>query len=118
MGDLPMTIIKATCPTCGDVELAPDQLRFVVSSVSDRSFYAFTCQDCGDRVRKHANAEVVRLLTVGGVVPERLDVPAEALEPHGGPALSWDDLLDFAAWLAEDEDLIVAVTTADRSLSA
>jgi hypothetical protein len=95
-----MTIIKATCPSCGDVELSRDQVRLVVHPLADRSFYGFTCTRCGEPVRKPAGDEVVRLLTMGGVVAERIVVPAEALEQRTGPALTPDDVLDFAVWLA------------------
>jgi hypothetical protein len=95
-----MTIIKATCPSCGDVELSRDQVRLVVHPRAERSFYGFTCTRCGEGVRKPAGDEVVRLLTMGGVVAERVVVPAEALERHDGPAITADDVLDFAVWLA------------------
>lgn len=95
-----MTIIKATCPSCGDVELSRDQVRLVVHPLAERSFYGFTCTRCGEGVRKPAGDEVVRLLTMGGVVAERVVVPAEALERHVGPPISADDVLDFASWLA------------------
>ena len=95
-----MTIIKATCPSCGDVELSRDQVRLVVHPLAERSFYGFTCTLCGDVVRKPAGDEVVRLLTMGGVVAERVLVPAEALERHSGPPINADDVLDFASWLA------------------
>jgi hypothetical protein len=94
-----MTIIKATCPCCGDVELTRDQLRLVVHPVRDRSFYAFTCPACQDDVRKPAGAEVIRLLKLGGVEPEQVDVPAEATQVHEGPVLTEDDLLDFCRWI-------------------
>jgi hypothetical protein len=96
-----MTIIKATCPSCGDVELSRDQVRLVVHPLADRSFYGFTCTVCGDPVRKPAGDEVVRLLTMGGVVAERIVVPAEALEAHSGAPINADDVLDFASWLAD-----------------
>ena len=94
-----MTIIKATCPSCGDVELSRDQVRLVVHPIAERSFYGFTCTRCGDAVRKPAGDEVVRLLTMGGVIAERVIVPAEALEPHAGAPITMDDVLDFVAWL-------------------
>jgi len=94
-----MTIIKATCPSCGDVELSRDQVRLVVHPVADRSFYRFDCTRCGDAVRKPAGDEVVRLLTMGGVIAERVLVPAEALEVHSGPPINADEVLDFVAWL-------------------
>jgi len=109
-----MTVIKATCPSCGDVELTPAQVRLVTSNVPDRSYYSFTCGACGDLVRKPAGDEVVRLLRVGGVVAERVHVPAEALEQHDGPALTWDDVIDFSAWLGQATTIAAAAAAARR----
>lgn len=106
-----MTTIKASCPSCGDVELTPPLVRLVVCTVPDWSCYSFTCTGCGEEVRKPAGSEVVRLLTAGGVVAESWQVPAEALEPHDGPPVGWDDVLDFALWL-EDAALPVAAAGA------
>ncbi|MBI4941260.1 hypothetical protein [Kineosporia sp. R_H_3] len=103
-----MTIIKAACPTCGDVELTKDQVRLVVHAVRSRSFYSFDCTSCVSQVKKPAGDEVVRLLTLGGVVAERIEVPAEALEVHEGKALTSDDLLDFAAWIEDAENVVQA----------
>ena len=103
-----MTTIKATCPMCGDVDLTPRQVRLVVATQPGWSFYSFRCTTCRDEVRKPANEEVVTLLTSGGVVPEQWSVPAEAVETHQGPAITYDDVLDFA--LALDRvDRLVAV---------
>jgi hypothetical protein len=101
-----MTIIKAACPTCGDVELTKDQVRLVVHAVRSRSFYSFDCTTCVSLVKKPAGDEVVRLLTLGGVVAERVEVPAEALEEHEGAPLTSDDLLDFATWLEAAENVV------------
>ncbi|NHC14346.1 hypothetical protein [Motilibacter deserti] len=90
-----MTTIKASCPVCGDVELKPAQLRLVVCSRADWSYYAFTCPTCRDEVRKPADEEIVALLVSGGVPAERWHVPAEAFEEKAGAAISYDDVLDF-----------------------
>lgn len=90
-----MTVLKVSCPTCGDVLLETDEVRFVAFNVADRSFYEFTCRTCLDLIRKPACPNVARLLTLGGVVPERVVVPPEALEPHYGRPLTDDDVLDF-----------------------
>jgi len=95
-----MTIIKATCPCCGDVELTRDQVSLTVHPVKERSSYAFVCPQCGDEVRKPAGAEVIRLLKMGGVTAVPVDMPAEAAEVHEGPLLTEDECLDFANWLA------------------
>ena len=102
-----MTTIKASCPSCGDVELTPQQVRLVVCSVKTWSYYAFTCTTCLEEIRKPAGRDVVALLISGGVVAETWAVPAEALEEHTGPTLCYDDVLDFALWL-DNADLVAA----------
>lgn len=103
-----MTTIKASCPTCGDVTLTPDDVRLVVCTVPSWSFYAFGCPECEDEVRKAATDDVVRLLRSGGILPEPWVVPAEALEERAGPALAWDDVLDFTLALGGDDVDLVA----------
>ncbi|HVN13522.1 MAG TPA: hypothetical protein VMT69_15625 [Kineosporiaceae bacterium] len=102
-----MTTIKASCPTCGDVELTAHQVRLVVCSVRAWSYYAFTCASCLAEIRKPAGRDVVALLISGGVLAEPWAVPAEALEKHDGPVLEYDDVLDFALWL-DRADLVAA----------
>lgn len=108
-----MTTIRATCPTCGDVELRPADLRLVVCSRSEWSTYAFDCPTCTDEVRKPADEEVVALLVSGGVRPTMWHIPLEALEEHDGPRLSYDELLDFALWL-DGHDTVAAEVAAVR----
>jgi hypothetical protein len=105
-----VTTIKTSCPMCGDVELTPAQMRLVVCNQPDRSFYAFSCTNCRDEIRKPADEEVVALLVSGGVIAETWEIPAEALEDHLGPAISYDDVLDFALQL-ERIDRVAAVLT-------
>ena len=40
-----MTTIRATCPTCGDVELKPAELRLSVCTRPEWSTYAFESHD-------------------------------------------------------------------------
>jgi hypothetical protein len=100
-----MTTIKASCPVCGDVELTPAQMRLVVCSRPEWSYYAFLCTRCQDEVRKPADSEVVALLISGGVAAEEWDIPAEALEEKAGPAISYDDVLDFLLALEQVDRL-------------
>lgn len=90
-----MTTIKASCPVCGDVDLTPAQVRLVVCSRLEWSYYAFACTGCQDDIRKPADEEIISLLITGGVVAEAWEIPDEALEVHAGPAISYDDVLDF-----------------------
>ncbi|HVE97762.1 MAG TPA: hypothetical protein VNA12_01115 [Mycobacteriales bacterium] len=103
-----MTTIKATCPDCGEVELTAADVRLMVCSHSPMSYYAFTCTTCRDEVRKPADDHVVSLLLSGGVEALVWELPAEALEPHDGPAICYDDVLDFALRMTET-DLVAAL---------
>ncbi|MBC7678173.1 MAG: hypothetical protein H7233_04185, partial [Pseudorhodobacter sp.] len=98
-----MTTIKASCPTCGEVELTPADVALMVCSHDPLSYYCFDCETCGSEVRKPADDHVVSLLVSGGVPATVWDLPAEALEPKSGPRLSYDDLLDFALQLGESD---------------
>jgi endogenous inhibitor of DNA gyrase (YacG/DUF329 family) len=110
-----MTTIKASCPTCGDVELTPDEMRLVVCSRSEWSYYAFDCPTCADEVRKPADEEIVSLLMSGGVAATPWHIPAEAMEEHDGPRITYDDLLDFALWLEGHDLVTAALGTSSRS---
>lgn len=98
-----MTTIRATCPTCGEVGLTPEDIELRVDEHDEgEAFYAFTCPTCVDRVRKPADERVVRLLVSGGVDA----LPLVRLRPSirtAGPRISHDDLLDFHALLQTDD---------------
>jgi predicted RNA-binding Zn-ribbon protein involved in translation (DUF1610 family) len=100
-----MTTIKATCPSCGEVELTGDDIELMVCPSAPLSYYAFQCPSCADRVRKPADDHIVSLLISGGVDALTWEIPAEAMEVHAGAQLSYDDLLDFALWLGMSDDL-------------
>jgi predicted RNA-binding Zn-ribbon protein involved in translation (DUF1610 family) len=101
-----MTTIKATCPGCGEVELTAPDITLAVCPTSPLAYYSFLCPSCAETVRKDADDHIVSLLMSGGVDPIVWDIPAEYLERHdGGPALSYDDLLDFALWLGMGDEL-------------
>jgi hypothetical protein len=101
-----MTTIKATCPTCGEVGLTPQEVQLRVDRTGGPdSFYAFTCPSCRLVVRKPANDRVIRLLVSGGVPVLGTDDPDQPADEataagygaarHSGPPITPDDLLDF-----------------------
>ena len=106
-----MTTIKASCPTCGEVELTPADVSLMVCSTPALSYYAFTCFTCLEQVRKPADDHVVALLISGGVPAQVWELPAEAREAKSGPKLTYDDLLDFALHLGTT-DLLAALAEA------
>ena len=91
------TIVKATCPTCGDVELTPADLELrICSTTTDASTYLFTCTECEKVVVKSASDHrIVTLLTSVGVPTITWELPAELQETHDGPPLTLDDLIDL-----------------------
>ena len=103
-----MTTIRATCPTCGEVGLTPDEIELRVDETDDTaSYYAFACPSCFETVRKPADERIVRLLISGGVevlaaVPAG-PAPRKLSERFDGPSISHDDLLDFHAMLEGDD---------------
>lgn len=110
-----MTTIKATCHTCGEVGLTPEEIELRVDrSGGDASYYAFTCPSCLSVVRKPADDRVVRLLISGGVHVANVDEPEPVplKDRYAGPAISHDDILDFHALLGSSSwfDLLVALT--------
>jgi hypothetical protein len=107
-----MTTIKATCPRCGDVDLAPADVRVTVAAELGWSTYTFTCGGCADSVCKSADDDVVQLLTGAGVRVVHIEIPLEYLEARvierTSRPLTRDDLLDFALWLASVDDVVMA----------
>lgn len=107
-----MTTIKATCPTCGDVDLTPTEMTVTVAVEAGWSTYSFTCATCEQEISKPADDEIVRLLTGAGVRVRHVNVPGEFLQSQvlnrTRPPLTEDDLLDFALWLGRDVDVISA----------
>lgn len=105
-----MTVIKTTCPICGDVTITPSVVRLVIHPDPDRSHYVFTCPVCDERVTKAACEQIIQMLVRVGIVPERIVIPAEALEEHAGRPVTWDDVLDFRAGLDGTSDLVAVLT--------
>jgi hypothetical protein len=117
-----MTRIRATCPSCGEIELRPTDvvLRRVTDALgelTDASCYRFSCPDCAELVEKPADERVASLLATGGVaieeVAETAPLPPHPEQPSGGPSLTPDDLLDLHLLLEDPTwfDRLVANTT-------
>jgi hypothetical protein len=110
-----MTTIKATCPTCGEVELTADDLTLMVCSQAPLSYYAFRCPRCIEEIRKPADDHIISLLVSGGVRATNWAVPAEALESHAGDSINYDELLDFALAMERTDYLAAQADHAFRA---
>jgi hypothetical protein len=103
-----MTVIKALCGDCGEVNLTPDQIILNVYegeddnvALADMAFYEFKCPDCNAHTERPA-PELIRFLLVSAECLVRvIHLPLELLETHSGPPLTYDDLLDFHQYLED-----------------
>jgi len=98
-----VTTIRATCPTCGEVELTPDDVELRVCTHAPASYYQFDCPLCHQAVQKPADDRVVQLLISGGVSATVWELPEEMTESHFGPGFTLDDVLDFHLLLQTDD---------------
>ena len=97
-----MTTIRASCSTCGDVQLQPSDLLVRVCADDNQGSYCFNCPECGFGVAKDASPRIVELLVSTGVRMDVWRLPAELLEHKGGPRLTHDDLLDLHLLLQDE----------------
>jgi hypothetical protein len=95
--------VRASCPTCGDVELTTREVQVQVCSATDQGTYSFLCPSCRLIVNKPAEERVIELLVSAGVKVVNWDLPAELSEPRSGPPITYDDLLAFHFELGSDD---------------
>lgn len=95
--------MRATCPTCGDVELGVDAVQVQTCMTTAQSTYSFVCPFCGFIVNKEASEAVVASLTSAGSRLVAWSLPAELAEPKLGPRITHDDLLEFHVGLECDD---------------
>lgn len=96
-----MATVRASCPTCGDVELTTRDLGLQRCSDNGSSSYSFVCPACRVMVSKPAAEQVVSMLRGAGVAVHDWALPAELAEARHGPPVSHDDLLAFHLALAD-----------------
>lgn len=119
-----MTRIRASCPSCGEVDLRPADLTLTIvrdadGQVADGSAYRFRCPACTHVVAKPADARIADLLRTGGVQAEERQQdhdPVDRRPPHpeappGGPRLTHDDLLDLHLLLTTNDWFEQLLTT-------
>ena len=104
--------IRATCPSCGDVDLLIGQIRAQLCVTDNRGSYSFSCPGCTSDVSKPAEPGVVDLLVSAGVELTVWERPIDD-EVHDGPAFTWDDVLAFHEQLDDPDwfDKLVATSS-------
>jgi hypothetical protein len=97
-----MATIRASCETCGDVELTTKDVSVQVCADNNQGSYSFLCPVCLLAVSKQAEQRIIDLLVSSGVRMSLWSLPAELREHRGGKAFTWDDVLEFHDLLESD----------------
>jgi predicted RNA-binding Zn-ribbon protein involved in translation (DUF1610 family) len=103
MKEAVVATIRASCPTCGDVEFTTREVRALLCSTTNEGSYAFVCPECHLAISKPAEARVIDILVASGVSLSVWHMPAELDEVHDGMAISYDDLLRFHFDIQRDD---------------
>ena len=87
--------VRVVCPGCGPVVLPAKALRCELEAAGDKGICELRCPVCSTMVLVPAGPVAVETMRDGGAGHMTGSVPFELLEPHSGPPLSWDEVLDF-----------------------
>lgn len=90
-----VTVVRATCATCGDIEMTPQDVCVRVCVDVPMHSYTFSCPVCGLPTGRPIDGQLAELLVTSGSPATLWHLPAEMHEPRGGTPLTYDDLLDF-----------------------
>jgi predicted RNA-binding Zn-ribbon protein involved in translation (DUF1610 family) len=107
-----MTAIRIKCPTCGEVDLSPEEMSLFMAPSGDQLSYSFTCPVCSLEVDRPTTRKTAAMLIAAGVetVPLQYDdEPALPLEDRSpdpdAPPLTLDDLIELHFLLQADDAL-------------
>ncbi|MCA1726550.1 MAG: hypothetical protein LC722_02510 [Actinobacteria bacterium] len=97
-----MTTIRATCPTCGEVDMAPNEIFLSVREPA--SVYRFVCPACSRPIEKAADRKIVAMLLSAGVNlgDGRAPVPSVRAGGESLPPFTTQDLRAFHRLLLQD----------------
>jgi predicted RNA-binding Zn-ribbon protein involved in translation (DUF1610 family) len=96
-----MPIIRASCPTCGDVDISPDAMTVMLCSSNGEASYVFRCPSCAMVVSKAVDKRIVEILVSSGVRIHFWRLPDESDEEKTGPPVDFDDLIQFHNQLSD-----------------
>ena len=104
-----MARIRASCPTCGDVELTVPQVEVRICSSTEEGEYVFDCPSCGTTVSKQAESRTLDLLAASGVHVVTWSMPVERVINPSAKPINHDDVIDFHDLLADDDAVSEAI---------
>lgn len=106
-----MARIRASCPTCGDVELTVADVQVRICTSNSEGEYAFRCPECTEVVTKQAETRTIDLLVASGVRVTTWSMPKERLLSTPERPITHDDVIDFHILLSDDDLLAQALGT-------
>lgn len=98
-----MVTVRATCSTCGDVEVTIADVQIQVCVSTSEATYSLICPTCHLIVNKEANDRVLEVLSDAGARLVVWNLPAELDEVKNGPVITHNDLLAFHMALQDDD---------------
>lgn len=98
-----VALVRASCPSCGDVELPGSALHARKCETTGEGSYSFGCPECSTVVIKPADQRLIDLLVASGIPLTTWSLPSELAEAHVGDPISYDDILAFHDLLATDD---------------
>ena len=107
-----VALVRASCPSCGDVELPGTALQARRCETTGEGSYSFGCPECSTVVVKPADQRLLDLLVASGIPMTVWSLPSELAEDHTGDPISYDDILAFHDllstddWFAQVEELV------------
>lgn len=90
----PMTTIRTTCQSCGDVELSTTDIALELTGAGNAGFYRFSCPACLSVQVRPATRRVISILLATGVAYEIVLSAAPITEA---------EINGFATMLDEDD---------------
>lgn len=88
-----MTVIRATCPTCGDVRLSAEQVTIRTCVGKPGGEYRWHCK-CGIVV-KWAEESIINILRGSDIKEEVWELPLELIEHPADGILNEDSIIDL-----------------------
>ena len=101
--------VRVVCPGCGPLVVPAAELRCELEADGGKGICELRCPACSATLVVRAEAAAVEAMRGAGAGHMSGSVPFELLEPHTGPPLSWDDLLDFKLALERGQTFISTV---------
>lgn len=91
------SFITTTCPTCGEIDVAIEEVLLRVNEETSRGACVVCCPHCGARFTKEADDSMMILLVSAGITVQSWRRPAEVDErPSGLSPITHAELVRFA----------------------